>query len=343
MTQIPPLRFAPLLKRYLWGGKRLGTLLGKPLGEGEDYAESWEIADHGADQTVVHDGPLAGMTLAEVVEQYGKELLGRHFVRSNPLQRVKETHEPAKGRFPLLFKYLDCNKVLSVQVHPNDAAAAKQTPPDLGKTEAWVILAAEPGSVVYAGLKRGFDRAALEREVHRGTTELCLHKFEPKVGDCIFIPAGTVHALGAGLVVAEIQQASDTTFRLFDWNRVGPDGKPRQLHVAESLAAIDSSAGPVQPQVPRATDQAFVERLVACDKFILDRWQLDGTEPAGQRTLGGDDRFHILSVLAGSAKVVASSAAKTLNLGQTLLLPACAGIGTIAAEPGTVLLDMYLP
>jgi mannose-6-phosphate isomerase len=350
MTQIPALRFAPLVKRYLWGGRRLGTLLGKPIGEGEDYAESWEVADHGADQTVVDGGPLAGMTLGEVMEKHGKELLGRHFVRSNPLQRVQETHEPAESgyyerisRFPVLFKYLDCNKVLSVQVHPNNAAAAKQTPPDLGKTEAWVILAAEPGSVVYAGLKRGFDRAALEREVHRGTTELCLHKFEPQVGDCIFIPAGTVHALGAGLVVAEIQQTSDTTFRLFDWNRTGPDGKPRQLHVEDSLTAINYSAGPVQPQVPQRTDRPFIERLVTCDKFILDRWRFDGTEPVGQRTLGGDDRFHILSVLSGSAIISSGFSQKTLTLGQTLLLPASLGVCNIKADAGTVMLDMYLP
>ena len=331
MPLLPPLRFAPLFKRYLWGGRRLGTLLGKPIGEGEDYAESWEVADHGADQAVVEGGRLAGMTLGEVVQKHGKELLGRHF----------ESGEVA--RFPLLFKYLDCRRVLSVQVHPNDAAAARQVPPDLGKTEAWVILAAEPGSVVYAGLKRGFDRAALEREVHRGTTELCLHKFEPRVGDCIFIPAGTVHALGAGLVVAEIQQASDTTFRLFDWNRLGPDGKPRQLHVEASLAAIDYSSGPVQPQIPQPTDRSCMERLVTCDKFILDRWRLTGSEPTEQRTLGGDDRFHILSVLSGSATISSGAASERLGLGQTLLLPASTGLCKIAAETGTVLLDSYLP
>ena len=329
MTQLSPLRFAPLFKRYLWGGRRLGTLLGKPIGEGEDYAESWEVADHGADQSVVEGGPLARMTLGQVVEKHGKELLGRHWGGS--------------ARFPLLFKYLDCRRVLSVQVHPNDAAAAKQVPPDLGKTEAWMILAAEPGSVVYAGLKRGFDRAALEREVNRGTTELCLHKFEPRVGDCIFIPAGTVHALGAGLVVAEIQQASDTTFRLFDWNRVGPDGKPRQLHVEESLAAIDYTAGPVQPQVPQQTNRNCVERLVACDKFILDRWRLDGSEPANQRSIGGDERFHILSVLSGFPTISSGNTSEHLALGQTLLLPASISACQISAQPGTVFLDSYLP
>jgi mannose-6-phosphate isomerase len=326
------LRFAPLFKRYLWGGRRLGTLLGKPIGEGEDFAESWEVADHRADQTVVEGGPLAGMTLGEVVAKHGKELLGQHWQSGQ-----------SRARFPLLFKYLDCRRVLSVQVHPNDAAAAKQVPPDLGKTEAWVILAAEPGSVVYAGLKRGFDRAALEREVHRGTTELCLHKFEPRVGDCIFIPAGTVHALGAGLVVAEIQQASDTTFRLFDWNRLGPDGQPRQLHVAESVAAIDYSAGPVQPQVPQPTDRPFVERLVVCDKFVLDRWRLEGTEPAKQRIIGGDERFHILSVLTGTATIFSGTGSEPLHLGQTLLIPASAGPCQVTADSTTVLLDSYLP
>jgi len=329
MASLPLLRFAPLFKRYLWGGRRLGTLIGKPIGVGEDYAESWEVADHGADQTVVSGGPLARMTLGQVVEKYGRDLLGRH--------------DGICNRFPLLFKFLDCRRVLSVQVHPNDDAAARQSPPDLGKTEAWVILAAEPGSVVYAGLKRGFDRAALEREVHRGTTELCLHKFEPRGGDCIFIPAGTVHALGAGLVVAEIQQASDTTFRLYDWNRLGPDGKPRQLHVEESLAAIDYSAGPVQPQVAQKTDRPSVERLVTCDKFLLDRWRLEGSEPAEQRTIGGDGGFHILSVLSGSATLSTEATSEQLTLGQTLLLPAAAGLCQITSDPDTILLDSYLP
>src|SRR5690606_25050283 len=128
-------------------------------------------------------------------------------------------HAP-QPRFPLLFKLLDAQKTLSVQVHPDDRRAALLNPPDYGKTEAWVVLDAEPGSLIYAGLKRGFDRHALAREIARGTVELCLHRFEPQPGDCVFIPAGVVHALGTGLLIAEIQQSSDTTYRLFDWNRV---------------------------------------------------------------------------------------------------------------------------
>jgi mannose-6-phosphate isomerase len=331
-----PLRFQPLFKRYLWGDRRLGTVLGKPIGDGNDYAESWEVVDHGADQSVVVAGPLAGKTLGQIGQSHRHDLLGRH---------------AALPRFPLLFKFLDCNRALSVQVHPNDEQAKQLDPPDLGKTEAWVILAAEPGSVIYAGLKRGFDRAALEREVHRGTTELCLHKFVPQVGDCIFIPAGTVHALGAGLLVAEIQQASDTTYRLFDWNRVGPDGKPRQLHVEQSLDVINYSAGPISPQVPRATSRPYVERLVECDKFVLDRWNFGGAgvSPVGDEglpdhcpTIGGDGRFHLLAVLEGEMRLSGDPTGQPLRKGETVLLPACL-TESIEVENETVLLEAYLP
>jgi mannose-6-phosphate isomerase len=334
---LTPLRFHPLFKRYLWGGRRLGTVLGKPIGDGDDYAESWEVADHHRGQSVVAAGPLAGKTLAELMRLHGDAILGRH----SPMPR-----------FPLLFKFLDCQRALSVQVHPNDEQAKRLDPPDLGKTEAWVILAAEPGSVIYAGLKRGFDRAALEREVHRGTTELCLHKLEPNAGDCIFIPAGTVHALGAGLLVAEIQQASDTTFRLFDWNRVGPDGKPRPLHIEQSLEVIDYEAGPVEPQTPRPTERPYVERLVECPKFVLDRWTFrragvlfvdDEGRAEACPTIGGDGRFHILAVLAGQVTIAGDPARQPLVMGQTALLPACLGAVSLAVQPDTVLLDAYLP
>jgi mannose-6-phosphate isomerase len=317
-----PLRFRPLYRRYLWGGRRLETILGKPLPPGDDYAESWEVVDHGEDQSVVAAGPLEGASLSYLLAEHGEELLDRH----HPL-----------SQFPLLFKFLDAQRNLSVQVHPNDQQAARLDPPDLGKTEAWVVLHAEPGSTIYAGLKRGFDRHALEREVTRGTVELCLHRFQPRAGDCLFIPAGTVHALGEGLVIAEIQQASDATFRLFDWNRVGPDGQPRRLHIAESLDVIDYQRGPVDPQIPEPTGQPGIERLVACDKFVLDRRTFDAPI-----TLGGDQRFHLLAGIAGSADVSDDSTGQPLQRGQSLLLPACCR-ATVSPREETVLLDMYLP
>jgi mannose-6-phosphate isomerase len=315
------LLFTPIFRRYLWGGRRLATMFGRPLGAGDDYAESWEIVDHGADQSIVGSGPLAGRTLHELVVGHGPALLGRHAGRAS---------------FPLLLKLLDCNRTLSVQVHPDDAQAARLDPPDLGKTEAWVVLAADPGSKIYAGLKPGVDRASLAAAVAAGRCEECLFAFEPRAGDCVFIPAGTVHALGAGLVIAEIQQASDTTFRLFDWNRTDAQGKPRQLHIDESLAVADFVRGPVGPQTPQPTGQSHRTRLVDCDKFVLDR--LQGT---GKSTLGGDDRCHILVVEKGAVQISGPSGSQRLIRGATALLPAAAQ-ATAALDGGASLLDVVI-
>jgi mannose-6-phosphate isomerase len=323
MAALYPLRFTPILRRYLWGGRRLGRFLAKPIGEGDDYAESWEICDRSDDQSLVASGPLAGTSLGELVRERAEELLGRHAPRD---------------RFPLLFKFLDAQRTLSVQVHPNDAQAQTLNPPDLGKTEAWVVLAAQPGSLIYAGLKRGFDRAAFQREVVRGTCELCLHRFEPRPGDCIFLPAGMVHAIGAGLLIAEIQQSSDVTYRLFDWNRIGPDGRPRPLHIEQALEVIDFSLGPGRPQTPRPTVRPHVERLVECDKFTLDRWTI-----ASPDSIGGDERCHLLAVLDGELAITGDPDERPLLKGSTALLPASLGVTELRPQGTTVMLDAYLP
>jgi mannose-6-phosphate isomerase len=325
MDELPLLQFKPILREYLWGGRRLAEL-GKPLGEGVHYAESWEVVDHGADQSVVADGPLRGATLNDLAKEHGRALFGRHY---------------PQRQFPLLLKYLDCNLTLSVQVHPNDEQGAKLDPPDLGKTEAWVVLVAAPGSRIYAGLKPGVDRAALERETTSGRCEACLHHFEPRPGDCLLIEAGTVHALGAGLLVAEIQQASDTTYRLYDWNRVGPDGQPRTLHVQQALDTIDFSRGPVSPVVPQRTERDCVERLVQCEKFALDRWRLDSPQQ-----LINDNRFRILTVVEGGVVLQSGNMRRELRRGDTVLVPACCG--ELEMEPWESLgdasvLDMHLP
>jgi mannose-6-phosphate isomerase len=320
---IYPLRFQPIFRQYLWGGDRLRRLLGKRPEEEGRIAESWEIVDHGTDQSVVLAGPLAGRTLGELTAKRSDELLG----------------SPAsQAGFPLLLKFLDAHQPLSVQVHPDDVQAARQNPPDRGKTEAWYVLHADPGSVIYAGLKRGFDRRAFEREVRRGTTELCLHRIEPREGDCVFIPAGVVHALGAGLMVAEIQQSSDTTFRLFDWNRLGPDGQPRLLHVDQALHVIDYEHGPVFVQRPQPTGKAFVERLVECDKFVWDRWRFTGEE-----SIGGDGRCHLLAVAKGSITITGDPAGAPLERGQTMLIPAACPALRLSAAEDCELLDAYLP
>lgn len=323
MTNWPPLTFEPVFRQYIWGGRRLQTVLHKPLGEGDRYAESWEVVDHGQDQSVVASGPHQGATLHQLVLQHADELLGQH---------------AGTASFPLLLKFLDANQVLSLQVHPNDQQAARLDPPDRGKTEAWVVIDAAPEAVIYAGLKRGFDRAAVERELRRGTLELCMHRFTPQAGDCVFIPAGVPHAIGAGLLVAEIQQSSDTTFRLHDWNRVGADGRPRELHIEQGLDVIDYQRGPVDPQTPQPTGRLGIQRLVDCEQFVLDRWS--GLSPA--QTCGGDERFHILANLQGQGEVRWPGGTRTLTRGQTLLVPAVTQVD-VAPGPDLVLLDMYLP
>jgi mannose-6-phosphate isomerase len=323
MATLYPLRFLPIFRPYLWGGRRLETVLGKSLGPGDHWAESWEVCDHGADQSIVAFGPMTGVTLTQLVDQHGAELLGRHCPRP---------------QFPLLLKFLDAQQVLSVQVHPNDALAAKRTPPDLGKTEAWVVLQCEPDSLVYAGLKPGIDRDRLAAAIQEGCCEKCLHAFHPSPGDCIFLPAGTVHALGSGILAAEIQQSSDATYRLFDWNRVGPDGQPRPLHIQQGLEAVDFSRGPVTPQRPVPTERPQVRRLVQCDPFVLDRWEFDAPLSAG-----GDNRCHMIAVLEGAVQIDGDPSESVVSRGGTALLPASAGHVRLSPLGKSVLLDSYLP
>lgn len=304
----------------------MGEQLGKPLGSGSDYAESWEIVDHWADQSIVAGGPLAGQSLNSLITVYGERLLG------DRLHGGGFTGDS----FPLLLKYLDCNRVLSVQVHPGDAYAQSMPTPDLGKTEAWYIVASAPDSQIYAGLKTGVDRARLERAVAEGEMERVLHSFHPEAGDAVFIPAGTIHALGSGLLVAEIQQSSNTTFRLFDWNRRDANGQQRELHLRESLEVVDYDSGPVHPLRADATIDGW-QGLVECDKFVL-RAILRGGDGAG-----GDGKFHILTVPHGRAILRVDHDETLLRTGESLLLPACISRCEIEVDESSVVLGACLP
>jgi mannose-6-phosphate isomerase len=221
----------------------------------------------------------------------------------------------------LLVKFLDAHDVLSVQVHPNDALGRKLAN-DNGKTETWLILHADPGSVIYAGLKEGVDRPTFAAALGTDRVEPLLHRFEARPGDCVLIPAGTVHAIGAGVVLAEIQQMSDATFRVHDWGRVGPDGKPRTLHFTQALESIDFGAGPVNPieSTPLPMEGGTRERLSRCPYFALERLRLTGQSHVGQ-----EDRFTIVMGLEGESTIVYQDLSIALPFGQTLLLPASAG------------------
>jgi len=323
MPDLYPLRFEPIYKDYMWGGQRFASVLGRPLDAEGVYAESWEIADHPEGMSVVAAGPLAGSTLAQLRQEHGPSLFGRHH---------------PQPQFPLLLKYLDANRHLSLQVHPDDRCAAAMGLTDPGKTEAWYILDAEPGSCMWAGFAESADRAAVEDALRQGDVERLLHRVEPQPGDCIFVPAGTVHALGAGLMVAEIQQMSDNTFRLSDWGRLGTDGKPRQLHVDEGLQAIDYDRGPVEPTQGQPAGDPSVRRLVECEQFVLDCHTLNG-----ETLIDGDDRCVIMTAVAGQIDV-AGDVAPPLRRGQTILLPASAGPTRLAAVDGTAtVLTAFVP
>jgi mannose-6-phosphate isomerase len=330
-----PFRFQPLFRRYLWGGRRLESVLRKPIGFGDDYAESWEIADHGADQSVVLNGPRKGQTLNQLVKDLGPKLLGDAW---HTRIHAADVPENLRGRFPLLFKFIDASLPLSVQVHPGDKMASQLSTPDWGKSEAWYVLFADENSKVYAGLHQNIPRPQLMRAVTGGSVESALHSFVPRTGDCIFIPAGTVHAIGGDLLIAEIQQASDTTFRLFDWNRVDSTGFPRELHVAQALEAIDFRRGPVQPVRPQAGENAHVQRLVACDKFVLSRWTLSRPQ-----TVGGDHKMRILAVISGSMELAFGETQETLKLGHCALIPAAAEACQLKPTNHAVFLEIKLP
>jgi mannose-6-phosphate isomerase len=320
-----PISFTPLLKQIRWGGRKLGSLLNKAIGTAADYAESWEIADHDNGQSIVAGGTFVGTSLRELLESHRDELLG---CQANMTQ------------FPLLIKFLHANDWLSLQVHPNDTQALTWNPLEQGKTEAWIIVDAEPDSQICAGLKQGVTRDEFQRHLQNGTVEETLHLFSAVPGDCIYVPAQTVHAIGPGIVLAEIQQQSNLTFRLHDWGRMGADGKPRAIHVKESLACIDFKRGPVNPVVAHelTSGNHQFEELVRCDYFVIRRHRSVNAFP-----LKLDDRFRIVMVLDGCTDLRTESGTLTLTKGETLLLPASLRQAEFVPSANVTLLEILTP
>src|SRR5437016_12839528 len=255
-----PLTFDPIFKERVWGGRSLECLYHKPLPAGVPIGESWEISDRPGDVSVVSNGPLAGRDLHWLMTRHAAELLGGA--------------RPPDSRFPLLVKILDAQEKLSLQVHPPPGKAA-----ELGgepKTEMWYIAEAAPGAELYVGLKRGVTREQFERKINDGTVEDCVHRLKVRAGDAMFLPSGRLHAIGAGLVIFEIQQNSDTTYRVFDWNRLGLDGQPRTLHIKESMASINfNDFEPTLVRSQARTDGlAAIRPLVQDALFTVDLYEL---------------------------------------------------------------------
>jgi len=331
-TRIPgqislyPLRFEPIYQYRLWGGRRLASLLATPLPGDGPVGEAWVLSDRDDFPSLVAHGPLKGWTIRQLCEQMPVQLLGRLAGRF--------------GRFPLLLKFLDAQDRLSVQVHPSDSQSGSLPPGEHGKTEAWVVLQAGPESLIYAGLKAGATADGIRRALANGTVEEHLAWFRPRPGDGVFLPAGTVHALGSDVVVFEVQQNSDVTFRLHDWDRIDAGtGRARALQVEEALSCIDfsQSVGPVVPVVEEVKP-VLRERLFSCDHFEVRR--LVGEQPY---TVGEAGMPRVLVCLAGSALLEHDGSGYPVNRGDVMLLPAVVGPCSFRPRSEVSLLEISLP
>lgn len=307
--------FTPIYQQRVWGGRTLQTDFHRPLpDDGAPYGESWEVVDRPEAMSTVStgDGALIGQTLASLWKNHRSEVFGEH--------------APAGERFPLLLKILDCRERLSLQVHPPATAAA-----ELGgepKTEMWYVAAADPDAELYVGLRAGVTRDSFEQSIRDGSAEQQVHRISVNTGDFLFIPSGRLHAIGGGLLIYEIQQNSDTTYRVFDWNRVGLDGQPRQLHVEESLRCIDFD------DVEPGADVAEGELLVNCEHFQVSRWQLNAGDT---RTPNG---FAMVAVIDG----IVSCGDRDFGRGDFFLIPdaaARAGLGLTAKIAASLLVTEW--
>ena len=329
---IYPLTFQPVFRDYVWGGRHLETLFGRALPAGI-VAESWEISGHPSSPTRVDQGYWCGHTLPDVLASLGVNLVGR-----------RGASMLSRGRFPLLVKLLDASQDLSVQVHPDDDFAGMHEHGELGKTEMWYILHARPGAELIYGLRRGATPASLRHAIEGHAPQSELHRLPVQAGDAVFIPAGTVHALLSGIVAAEIQQNSDTTYRLYDWGRLGADGKPRPLHIDKALRVIDwnrAEPAKVEPRPLRILDGMQQSELVRCTQFAVEHICL---EP-GVRFHGLCDgtTLEIWGCLTGDVTLESSSPALPMQAIRFTLLPAILGPFAILAHQPSVLLRVCIP
>ncbi len=309
-----PITFTPLYMERVWGGRELETLYDRTLPDPKQpFGEAWEIVDRENEQSVVEEGKWAGTTLHDLWANHREEIFGKGF-QDHP-------------RFPILVKVLDARDDLSIQVHPPAHLAA-----DLGgepKTEMWFIADCEPGAKLYVGLKNGITRADFENSIADGSVANVVHAITPRVGDSIFIAAGRLHAIGAGFLIHEIQQNSDTTYRVFDWNRLGLDGNLRELHVAESLASIDFDDFEPKMHTPMG------DNLATCEYFKIDKRSLKSGESISNPD---DHQFSILSVVEGELK---TSSGRCYKKGQFILVPRASA--PLTALDDSIVLQVTLP
>ena len=317
-----PTIFEPIFKKKVWGGRNLEALYGKRLPPVVNIGESWEISDRDDDQSAIANGPFAGRTLGWLMREHGAEVLG------------SSTAAPG-NRFPLLCKILDARDRLSLQVHPRARADRSGEPLDDAriqpKSEMWYIAAAEPGAELFVGLRRGTTRASFADAIREGRVANCFHRIEVRAGDVMFLPSGRVHGIGAGLVIFEIQQNSDTTYRVYDWDRLGDDGNPRELHVSQSLANIDFDD--VEPSLVRA--DARQGEMGRSRPLVRDPlFSVDLIEPVQHNDVHVEPGVaRVLAVVRGRVVVQGGGITVALRPGEFCLLPASTPDAHVASEP----------
>ncbi len=315
-----PFIFRPIFKDRIWGGRELERLYAKQIPAGR-IGEAWKISDRPGDASVIANGPLAGKDLRWLMEHHAAEILGG-------------AKPAAAGRFPLLCKILDAREKLSLQVHPpaSKAAELKGEP----KTEMWFIADAAPGASLYVGLKRGVTRAEFEQKISDGSVADCFQRIPVKAGDAMFLPSGRVHAIGDGLVIFEIQQNSDTTYRVFDWNRLGLDGQPREMHVAQSLASIDfNDFEPKLVETQFVADEKIQKRVLVNDLlFNVEAWKLN----SGAGSSLKPKKLQIVAVTGGAVEIKSEATSVVLSAGDFSLIPASLERTEVLAKSDAALL-----
>lgn len=326
-----PMTFTPVLKNYIWGGRNLENKLGRTLPDGI-IAESWEIAGHPNGTSVVENGDYAGKLLTEVHSELGLDLIGTRCAWSQK-----------RNKFPLLIKLLDAHENLSIQVHPDDAFALKNEGNELGKTEMWVVLHAEENARVILGVKRNTTAEAFRQAIFNGNLEKYLHELPVKAGDHICVPAGSLHAIMGGLLIAEIQQNSNTTYRVYDWNRVDSNGKSRPLHIDKALAVTNFEQ--VEPNLvtPVELDSGEgVRRFQLCKNRYFTVERLAMTANSGYEGRCDGATFEIWGVISGHAQVGGAEETASLPAVKFCLLPAAIGEFSVQALQESVLLRAYV-
>jgi mannose-6-phosphate isomerase len=324
-TELYPLKFIPILKPTIWGGQKLGTILNKPIGPLDTCGESWEISGVKGNISKVQDGILKGEKLTDIIKKYKGDLIG-------DIVFQKFGHQ-----FPLLIKFIDAQQDLSIQVHPNDDLAKKRHN-SFGKTEMWYVVDAEDGATLISGFNKATRRNEYLEFFNSGRLTELLNREQVSNDDVFFLPAGRVHTIGQGLLIAEIQQTSDITYRIYDFDRVDKNGNKRELHVNEALDAIDFNFyEEYKTAYNRSQKQA---ELAACNYFVCNRIL---TATPITKDYSDHNSFIILMVLEGDGEITTSHGSYAFAKGDTYLIPANIDGLTINPSMSSKILEVYLP